>query len=98
MLLTNQFLSYGVIMMNENQILTLLQEAFELAAPEKAQNVEILKIDSALSEFGISSIAALEMAGHIEEKLNVQFPDDELSQIATVKGFVDLIRKSIKAA
>jgi acyl carrier protein len=82
-------------MMNDNQILAILQEAFELAAPEKAQSTDTLKIDSALSEFGISSIAALEMAGHIEEKLNVQFPDDELSQIDTVRGFVSLIHKNI---
>ncbi len=82
--------------MTDNQILTLLQEAFEIAAPEESQAVESLKIDSTLGEFGISSIASLEMAGYVEEKLDIQFADDELSQIATIKGFVDLIRKNLK--
>jgi acyl carrier protein len=82
--------------MTDNQILTLLQEAFKIAAPEESQAVEALKIDSTLGEFGISSIASLEMAGYVEEKLDIQFADDELSQIATIKGFVDLIRKNLK--
>ncbi len=82
--------------MTDNQILTLLQEAFKVAAPEEAATVEALKIDSTLGEFGISSIASLEMAGYIEEKLDIQFADDELSQVATIKGFVDLIRKNLK--
>lgn len=82
--------------MTDNQILTLLQEAFKIAAPEEAAAVEALKIDSTLSEFGISSIASLEMAGYIEEKLDIQFADDELSQIATIKDFVDLIRKNLR--
>jgi acyl carrier protein len=82
--------------MTDNQILTLLQEAFKIAAPEESQAVEALRIDSTLGEFGISSIASLEMAGYVEEKLDIQFADDELSQIATIKGFVDLIRKNLK--
>ena len=82
--------------MNDTQILALLQEAFESAAPEEAQAAEPLKIESTLGEFGVSSITSLEMAGYIEEKLGIQFADDELSQIATVKGFVDLIRKNTR--
>jgi acyl carrier protein len=82
--------------MTENQILTLLQEAFKVAAPEESAAVDALKIDSTLGEFGISSIASLEMAGYIEEKLDIQFADDELSQVVTIKGFVDLIRKNLK--
>lgn len=82
--------------MTNDEILTLLKEAFEFAAPEEAAAVEALKIDSTLGEFGVSSIVTLEMAGYIEEKLGIQFADDELTQIDTIKGFVNLIRQNAK--
>lgn len=82
--------------MTNDEILTLLQEAFEFAAPKEAQALEALTIESNLGEFGVSSIVALEMAGYIEDKLGIQFADDELAQIATIKGFVDLIRQNTK--
>jgi len=56
-----------------------------------------LTMESTLDEFGVSSIVALEMAGYIEEKLGIQFADDELAQIGTIKGFVNLIRQYTKA-
>ncbi|MFB2771432.1 acyl carrier protein [Pelatocladus sp. BLCC-F211] len=83
--------------MTNNEILALLKEAFEFAAPEQMQVMEALTMESTLDEFGVSSIVALEMAGYIEEKLEIQFPDDELAQIGTIKGFVNLIREHAKA-
>lgn len=83
--------------MTNDEILILLSEAFEFAAPEKAEAIEALTMESTLDEFGVSSIVALEMAGYIEEKLGIQFADDELAQIGTIKGFVNLIRQYTKA-
>ncbi|MBO1072978.1 MAG: acyl carrier protein [Dolichospermum sp. DEX189] len=83
--------------MTNDEILTLLKEAFKFAAPEVAETVEALTIESTLHEFGVSSIIALEMAGYIEEKLEIQLADDELAQIATIKDFVNLIRQHTKA-
>lgn len=82
--------------MTNDEILNLLKEAFEFAASEQAGAVEALTMESDLGEFGVSSIVALEMAGYIEEKLGIQLADDELAQIATIKGFVNLIRQHIK--
>lgn len=82
--------------MNNEEILVLIKEAVMFAVPEQAQTVEALTIDSTLGEIGVSSIIALEMAGYIEDKLGVQFADDQLAQIATVKGFVNLIRQHTK--
>lgn len=83
--------------MTNDEILNLLKEAFEFAASEQAGAVEALTMESDLGEFGVSSIVALEMAGYIEEKLGIQLADDELAQIATIKGFVNLIRQHTKA-
>lgn len=82
--------------MTNDEILILLNEAFEFAAPEKAKVIEALTMENTLDEFGVSSIVALEMAGYIEEKLGIQFADDEIAQIATIKGFVNLIRQYTK--
>jgi len=82
--------------MTNEEILNLLKEAFEFAAPDEASGIEAFNMESKLSEFGVNSIIALEMAGYIEEKLQIQFADDELAQIDNVKGFVELIRKNTK--
>ena len=69
----------------------LIREALAFTAPEEMpQN---FSPDSTLSELGISSITALEMAGYIEEKLSFVFPDDVLSQVNTLRDFDLLIRR-----
>lgn len=75
--------------------LDLIKEAFQFAEPERA--TQDFSPQSTLSELGISSITALEMAGYIEEKLGIVFPDDELSQINTLAAFDQLIRRHTPA-
>jgi acyl carrier protein len=79
--------------MTEPEILNLLKEAFAFAATEEAEAAENLTLEGTLDQFGVSSIVAFEMAGYIEDKLDIQFADDELAQISTIKGFVNLIRQ-----
>ncbi len=79
--------------MTELEILDLLKEAFSFASPEEAGAVENFTIEGTLDQFGVSSIVAFEMAGYIEEKLDIQFADDELAQIRTIKGFIQLIHQ-----
>jgi acyl carrier protein len=77
----------------DGEILSLIKEALEYAAPELA-NVK-LSMESTLGEVGISSITALEIAGYIEEKLNIKLPDDELAPLNTIGGLAQLIRQQI---
>ena len=79
--------------MTDDGILSLIKEALEHAAPEHAGAT--LKMDSTLGEIGISSITALEIAGYIEEKLNVRLPDDELAPLNTIGELVQLIRRQV---
>ncbi|HEY8459986.1 MAG TPA: acyl carrier protein [Blastocatellia bacterium] len=79
--------------MTDDEILSLIKEALEHSAPERAG--AILKPDSSLGEIGISSITALEMAGYIEEKLNIRLPDDELAPLNTIGELVQLIRRQV---
>jgi acyl carrier protein len=77
----------------DDKILSLIKEALEHAAPEHAG--ANLKPESTLGEIGISSITALEIAGYIEEKLNVRLPDDELAPLNTIGELVHLIRRQV---
>ncbi len=79
--------------MNDGEILSLIKEALEYAAPERAD--VSLKMESTLGELGISSVTALEIAGYIEEKLNIKLPDDELAPLNTIGGLAQLIRQQI---
>ena len=77
--------------MTDSEILSLIKEALVQASPEHADVT--LTIESTLGEVGISSITALEIAGYIEEKLNIRLPDDELAPLNTIGGLVQLIRR-----
>ncbi len=79
--------------MTDSEILTLIKEALMDAAPEHADAT--LTMESTLGEIGISSITALEIAGYIEEKLNIKLPDDELAPLNTIGGLARLIRQQI---
>ncbi|MGE0126866.1 MAG: acyl carrier protein [Blastocatellales bacterium] len=79
--------------MTDSEILNLIKEALVHAAPEHGGAA--LTMESTLGEVGISSITALEIAGYIEEKLNIKLPDDELAPLNTIGGLAQLIRRQI---
>ena len=77
----------------EQGIIAMLEEALAYAKPDEKDLTKIMTLDSRLSDLGIESITALEMAGFLEDKLGVQFPDDELAFIHSVRGLADLVRR-----
>ncbi len=79
--------------MTDDEILILIKEALVHAAPEHAGAT--LNMESTFGEIGISSITALEVAGFLEEKLNIRLPDDELAPLNTIGELVKLIRRQI---
>ena len=79
--------------MTDDEILNLIKEALIHAAPEHAGAT--LKMESTFGETGIASITQLEIAGFIEEKLDIRLPDDELAPLSTIGELVKLIRRQI---
>ncbi len=79
--------------MTDDEILALIKEALVHSSPEHAGVT--LTTESTLSMLGISSITALEVAGYLEDKLNIRLPDDELAPLNTIGGLVKLIRQQI---
>lgn len=82
--------------MTDAEILQLIQEAVAFAVPKLA-STEIEPKDT-IGELGISSISVLEIVGYIEDKLGIRFPDDQLAQLNTIGGLLDLIRSQGLAA
>ena len=50
-----------------------------------------------ISTLGLDSIAVIEMAGFLEDKLDIQIPDDALSQVETL-GDLDALIQRLTAA
>lgn len=71
----------------------LLKRAFLYARPDHSEAAQRLTLDATIEELGIDSIAALEMSGFIEEQIDVQFPDDELVGIRSMRDLAQLVRK-----
>jgi acyl carrier protein len=80
---------------NNDEILKLVKDAMVYADPQKAAQHSELSLNDSLSDLGIDSIAALEMAAALEEKLGMQFPDDALSAVVDVRGFVQLVQRHV---
>lgn len=79
--------------MTDQEIFALVKQAFVYAQPEKKSQIDLMTQESTFDELGIDSIAALEMSAYLEDKLGSQFPDDELTRVMDMRGFMNLIRR-----
>ncbi len=77
--------------LTEEQKIELVKKAFVYARPEDTAMAENLDIDQPIEQLGIQSITALEMAGFIEEELDIEFTDKELVGINKIRDLIDLI-------
>ncbi len=48
-----------------------------------------------LSDIGVDSVSALEMAASVEEQLDVRLPDDQLARISSLEELVKLIQRTL---
>ena len=81
----------------DERVTALLKEALAFAKPNQKHLINAMSLDSRMSDLGVESIAALEMAGYLEEKLGVQFPDDELASVQTLRGLANLVHQYASA-
>lgn len=80
--------------LTEEQKIDLVKRSFIYASPADAGKAETLDMDSPIEKLGIQSITALEMAGFIEEELDIEFFDKELTEINKIQDLVALIGKA----
>jgi acyl carrier protein len=79
--------------MRDEEILALIKEAHHYAEPDKSQVTDAIAFGAMLADLGIASVSAMEMAGYIEDRLSINFSDDEMAVIGSIDGLVKLIRK-----
>ena len=72
------------------ELLDALQAAYRTVLPNQER---ILVWDDELLDLGVASVAALEMAGILEDQYEIRFPEYELGQVRTVADFGELIAR-----
>jgi acyl carrier protein len=58
-------------------------------------DVEEMKCDVALSEQGIDSLDVVNVYLLIEEKFDVQIPDEDIEQVKTIDSIVEYVNKKL---
>lgn len=67
---------------------------FRRAAWEVAQkDLKDLSLEHQVSELGLDSVAMLEVIGFLEEELDVNFPDDALARVQTIRDLSSLVHQ-----
>lgn len=74
--------------------LAALQTAFDEVLPEAKRT---LRREDDLIDLGIGSVAALEIAGALQARYEVEIPDTDLFELRTVGDFVTLIERRVQA-
>lgn len=72
----------------QTEILQALQAAYDEVVPSASRS---LALEDELLDLGVASVAALEMAGILEDRFEIRFPEHELGQLRTVGQFAELI-------
>lgn len=75
---------------NADEIIELFRSAVR-----EVENKELKELDpnSSLAELGLDSVATMEVIGVMEERLHVQFPDEDLAELSTLSDLTVLVQK-----
>jgi acyl carrier protein len=78
-------------MRNDDEIIQL----FKASVREVDNNVKLgeLTLTTELASLGLDSVMTMEVIGVLEEKLNVRFPDEDLSTLKNMGDLTALVRK-----
>jgi acyl carrier protein len=83
--------------MSDEEIIGLIKAAVSDTHPKPEKVLASFTPTSSLSDLGIDSVNALEMAGYVEDKLGLRFPDGELAHVDSIPSFVSLVKRSTGA-
>jgi acyl carrier protein len=75
---------------SDSEIITLFKAAVLEVDNKKLGDVTI---DTPLASLGLDSVQTMEVIGAMEEKLNVQFPDEDLATLKKVGDLTSLVRR-----
>lgn len=81
----------------EQRIRSLIQESLarlDQTGASGPPDVAALPADTPIEDLGMDSVASLELVGLLEERLDAEFPDAELSRLGTLGDLIELVRRS----
>ena len=73
-------------------VLKLISEAIESVTSTQI-TIHPETLDRGMADIGLDSVASLEVIGHIEDRLGVDFPEDRLARVRTIRDLVALISR-----
>ncbi len=79
--------------MTDAEILTLMQSSLDEVAPGWSKDVKDFTAGAKFRDMNVDSVQIMEMVGIVEEKIDVQFADEDLATIAKVGDMLTLIKK-----
>jgi acyl carrier protein len=77
-------------MPSDAEILELFKEALLEVDNRRRDRVELTM---ELSELGLDSVQIMEVLGAMEEKLHIQFPDEDLAGVRRIGDLTALVRR-----
>ena len=78
-------------MRTEDEIIQLF--AASVAEVDNTKKLGALTRDTEIASLGLDSVMTMEVIGVMEEKLNVRFPDEDLSTLKSLGDLATLVRK-----
>ena len=72
------------------------EECIALIAKQKSISPEKIRLDSTFDELAVDSLDRVSLAFDIEEKYEIEIPEDKLSQIKTVGDMVTGIEEAVR--
>lgn len=76
-------------------LLDLVREAIREVVRPSAQPIEL---ETKLASLGLDSMAALEVAAHLEDRLGLILPDDRIGQVVSVRDLVAELERHVAAS
>ncbi|HEY1498929.1 MAG TPA: acyl carrier protein [Acidobacteriaceae bacterium] len=72
------------------------EECIALIAKQKSVPAEQIRLDSTFDELAVDSLDRVSLAFDIEEKYDIEIPEDKLGQIKTVSDMVTGIEDALR--
>ena len=80
--------------MNDESIISLIQEALFEVAPNRVDSFKNLTLETTIESLSLDSIATMEMIGFLEDKVETAFPDEKLATVTTLADLASLVREN----
>ncbi|HUB18713.1 MAG TPA: phosphopantetheine-binding protein [Acidobacteriaceae bacterium] len=74
----------------------IADECIALIAKQKSMAPEKIRLDSTFDELALDSLDRVSLAFDIEEKYEIEIPEDKLGQIKTVSDMVTGIEEALR--